>query len=294
VQLHEYSAGLSRGGFGRLGSARADSVMVWPPVLMSVFGMAGAVLTVARYETHGNQTRILTWGALAVAALSVPPMAATMTHGAYFGFGLMSVALIAAVAVRAIQRGLTLDEKRRILRLVMAGVIAVAVIVSQNWFGAQDRIVGLWNYYRSERSGGSAAASRTDVWQYSMRTIREHPWLGVRFTGAQEEIPPEYRAKGGYLSHNVFLDYARYAGIPCMLAAAWFFIYPVIQLLRAPERWRYTSFFFAYFVMFIFWMTLSFQFYKTFWGLWMLVAIMAKDHQGTLRGGGRLSKGMAA
>jgi hypothetical protein len=58
-----------------------------------------------------------------------------------------------------------------------------------------------------------------------------------------------------------------------MLMLAFFFFWPAIQMWRTGELVRYLPFIMAHFAMFIFWMSLSFQFYKTFWALWMLMAM---------------------
>jgi hypothetical protein len=103
----------------------------------------------------------------------------------------------------------------------------------------------------------------------------KYPIFGIRITGDQEEITSEYASSGGYLSHNVFLDYGRYVGITGMILLAFFFFRPAIQMLKSGRLPQYLPFLLAHFSMFIFWMSLSFQFYKTFWALWMLMAVAA-------------------
>jgi 4-amino-4-deoxy-L-arabinose transferase-like glycosyltransferase len=62
-----------------------------------------------------------------------------------------------------------------------------------------------------------------------------------------------------------------------MLLLAFFFFWPAIKMWRSKKLIRYMPFLLAFFAVFIFWMCLSFQFYKTFWALWMLMAIVAAD-----------------
>jgi hypothetical protein len=61
-----------------------------------------------------------------------------------------------------------------------------------------------------------------------------------------------------------------------MLAVAFFFFYPLVRLWRRPDEWRFLGFYFFHFALLIFWMSLSFQFYKTFWGFWILAAMEAE------------------
>jgi O-antigen ligase len=100
-----------------------------------------------------------------------------------------------------------------------------------------------------------------------------YPLFGIRVSGDSEVITSGYASQGGYLAHNVFLDYGRYAGIPCILLLAFFFFRPVIQMFKSGRLTQYMPFILAHFAMFIFWMSLSFQFYKTFWALWMLMTL---------------------
>lgn len=278
VQLMEYTGGLSRGGFNRVGAARADSVMVWPPVLMGLFAVIGIAVALSRRHAKVAQARWLGGLSLVLLGVSIPPLVATMTHSAYLGFSMMSVGVMVVLIPQLAASRLTLSAKRKLLRFVLIPLVVAAVAFSTDMFETRSRMVGLWNYYRSNTTGDSSlAASRTDVWRYSIRTIEKHPWLGIRYSGEREEMPGEYRRYGGYLSHNVFLDYGRYGGIPCMLMVIFFFFYPEVRLLRLGPIPRFLGFHLAYFAMFIFWMSLSFQFYKTYWALWMLMTVMIVD-----------------
>jgi O-antigen ligase len=145
----------------------------------------------------------------------------------------------------------------------------------------RTKVVSLDQYYKETASESSAAASRTGVWHDAIHTILKYPIFGIRVTGEQEEITSEYASQGGYLSHNVFMDYGRSCGIPGMLLLVMFFFWPAYWMWNSANRIRYLPFLLAHFAMFIFWMSLSFQFYKTFWGLWMLmtVAVAPKKSQ---------------
>lgn len=121
------------------------------------------------------------------------------------------------------------------------------------------------------------------MWTYSLRTLYRYPIFGVGSSRWKEEIPPNYRARGSYNSHNVFLDYGRAGGVMGMGLIAAFFFYPVWALTKQRRHNLYLSFYLAYFSMFIFWMVLSYIFYKAFWALWILMAMMSLDHRAFLR-----------
>jgi O-antigen ligase len=144
-------------------------------------------------------------------------------------------------------------------------------------------VASLARYYDETSQEEGVAASRTGVWHDAIHTIMKYPVLGIRITGEQEEITSEYASAGGYLSHNVFLDYGRYIGIPGMLMLVFFFFWPSIKMWQSGNYIRYLPFLLTHFAVFIFWMSLSFQFYKTFWALWMLMAVAVAHNQSQTR-----------
>ncbi|MDE0837753.1 MAG: hypothetical protein OSB41_01765, partial [Kiritimatiellae bacterium] len=83
VQLYEYDGNMAREGFERLGSQRADAVMVWPPLLMGTFGVVGVAMTHTFSPMSGGQARKLMTAALVAFVLAIPPLLETMTHAAY-------------------------------------------------------------------------------------------------------------------------------------------------------------------------------------------------------------------
>lgn len=273
VQLYEYDGNMAREGFERLGSQRADAVMVWPPLLMGTFGVVGVAMTHTFSPMSGGQARKLMTAALVAFVLAIPPLLETMTHAAYGGFIIMSGLVLATMYNNVLSSKIDVKTKSKLMRLVLVPLFGLGLVISTNTFEARSRIEGLWAYYQEELKDQSIVASRTDVWTYSLRTIQQYPLLGVKNSGEKENIPPQYRASGNYVAHNVFLDYGRYSGIPGMLLIAYFFFHPILKLISHRRHQLYYGFYFAYFVMFIFWMTLSFQFYKTFWVLWMLLAV---------------------
>ena len=163
------------------------------------------------------------------------------------------------------------------------GVAAVAALFIVDAFQLRTKVVSLDRYYKSATSESSAAASRTGVWRDSIHTIMTYPLFGIAVTGRQEEITSEYASAGGYLSHNIFLDFGRATGIPGMLLLAFFFFWPALKMWQSGTRSAYLPFLLAHFAIFIFWMSLSFTFYKSFWGLWMLMA-MTVPSRGANRG----------
>lgn len=266
--------GGERSGFARLGGVRADAVMIWPPLLMGCFGITGLALAAMVSGRYPDQIQRLKQLTMTAFFISIPPLVATMTHGAYAGFAMMLVfaglVYLRVRSMRVVRRG-----NAKLTPTLIGMTVLLLVIYLTNAFGTKERVDALYDYYQRTSEEHGAAASRTDVWEYSLRTILTHPFVGVRFNDEEEDIPPEYEAFGGYLSHNVFLDYGRWTGIPGLAAVTFFFFYPFMRLWRRPDNWRFMGFFLFHFALLIFWMSLSFQFYKTFWGFWMLAAMVA-------------------
>lgn len=266
--------GGERSGFARLGGVRADAVMIWPPLLMGCFGVLGLTLSAMVSNRYPDQVRRLKTLTIAAVFISVPPLVATMTHGAYAGFAVMCVCVV--LIHLNLQRLRIIKPGQSQVAPVVLGMVALMVLLyAANLFQTRDRIDALFDYYQRTSDQYGAAASRSDVWEYSLKTIRTYPLMGRRFNNDVEDIPPEYAAFGDYLSHNVFLDYGRATGIPGMALVIFFFFYPMVKLWQRPDSWRFIGFFLFHLALLIFWMSLSFQFYKTFWGFWMLAAMVA-------------------
>ncbi len=266
--------GGEREGYARLGGVRADAVMIWPPLLMGCFSILGIALSAMVAGRYERQIHWLKIAAVAAFFIAVPPLVATMTHGAYAGFALMG--LFVVLVYSRMKRLRLIKKSGSSLAPIVLSLIAVfGLVYLTNAFKTRDRIDALYHYFQYSVDEYGAAASRTDVWEYSLKTIFQHPLLGVKFNDDVEDIPPEYFAFGGYLSHNVFLDYGRWTGIPGISAVIFFFIYPFLRLWRRSDNWRFMGFYLFHFALLIFWMSLSFQFYKTFWGYWMLAAMVA-------------------
>lgn len=267
--------GGEREGYARLGGVRADAVMIWPPLLMGCFGTMGialAAMVSGRFPEQIQRLKILT---IVAFFISVPPLVATMTHGAYAGFAIM---VIFVMLVYARMKRMRLIQRRssRLAPIILAMAAILAVIYMSNAFRTKDRIDALYHYFQRSVDEYGAAASRTDVWEFSLKTILHYPLLGVRFNNDVEDVPFQYASYGEYLSHNVFLDYGRWTGIPGISSVLFFFFYPLVRLWRRTDNWRFMGFFLFHFALLIFWMSLSFQFYKTFWGFWMLAAMVAE------------------
>jgi hypothetical protein len=267
--------GGERSGFARLGGVRADAVMIWPPLLMGCFGTMGITLSAMISGRYPEQVKRLKQLTIVAFFISVPPLVATMTHGAYAGFALMG-GFVLLVYIR--MKSLRLLEKTssRLAPTIIGLAVVFILIYLTNAFETKSRIDALYDYYSRTAGEYGAAASRTDVWEYSLRTILRYPLLGTRFNNEVEDVPLEYAVFGEYLSHNVFLDYGRATGIPGMAAVIFFFFYPFVKLWRRGDNWRFLGFFLFHFALLIFWVSLSFQFYKTFWGFWMLAVMVAQ------------------
>ena len=277
VQIQDW--GGEREGFARMGGVRADAVMVWPALLIGVSGLLGLQVSLA---SSRNARATPKWLSLLTAGLIVaalPPLVSTMTNGAYAGFVLVLAAFLWALWLAKRAGAFSNPRFRKLINTLVLAVCMVAVLFAVDAFQLRTKVSSLARYYDETSHETSAAASRTGVWHDSINTIMKYPVLGIRVTGNHEEITSEYADQGWYLSHNVFLDYGRAIGIPGMLMLVFFFFWPAIKMWQSGNYIRYLPFLLAHFAVFIFWMSLSFQFYKTFWALWMLMAVAVAGDQ---------------
>jgi O-antigen ligase len=271
--------GGDREGFQRMGSVRADSVMVWPALLMGISGLLGIQIALASRESALTSPRWLTYGTLILCAAALPPLVSTMSHGAYAGFAMVAVALAWAMWMAGQSGAFTNPRFKRLMTGLCACIFIVGVLFAADVFRLRSKVAALEEHYKNTALETGVAASRSGVWDDSINTIMKYPLTGIAITGDKEVITSEYAIQGWYLSHNVFLDYGRATGIPGMLLLANFFFCPVYLMWRSGRLVRYVPFLLAHFAMFLFWMSLSFPFYKTFWALWMLMAMaIGKPH----------------
>jgi O-antigen ligase len=268
--------GGDREGFARLGSVRADAVMVWPALLLGISGLVGMQIALASRQSPRPSPGWLTYGTLALSVASLPPLISTMSHGAYAGFVLVLLALGWAGWLAAKEGAYGSARFRILIRWGGFGLAAAIILFALDAFQMRTKVTKLGDYYKGVSAESGVAASRTGVWHDSINTILKYPLFGIAVTGEQEEITSEYASQGWYLSHNIFLDFGRSIGIPGMLLLAFFFFWPAVRMWQTGEPVRYLPFVLAHFAMFIFWMSLSFTFYKTFWALWMLMAMAVK------------------
>jgi hypothetical protein len=262
-----------REGFARLGGARADSIMVWPPTLMGTYGIVGIAFAMAVRNIPRQTTVFLRLSAF-LFLYSIPPLIATMSNAAYLGWSLMGLWLVGLLLHLKHRKLLPSHVRRGMVAILFTLILLVGIVYILDVLQVRSRMEALKKNYDEQRRTEGVAASRTGVWYYSFKTITAHPFSGRAFATEPEEGPPGYPQ--GYFSHNVFLDYGRHAGIPGMILLAWFFFAPFSRLWKRRLFTRYMGFYLAYFAMFLFWMVLSFQFYKTFWALWMLMMMAAK------------------
>lgn len=273
VQINDW--GGDREGFTRMGGARADSVLVWPALLFGISGLLGMLIAFASRFAPCPPPKWLKRLVLGLSMASLPALVSTMCHGAFAGLALVCCAFAVAIWMAARNGPANNPKIRELISWCCAGLVGVALMFVFDFLEIRTKTLALDRFHstQSEELGG-ATASRTGVWHDSINTIMSYPILGIRVTGDREVITSEYASQGSYLSHNVFLDYGRYCGIPCMIFLGFFFFYPVIKMVGSGSAVTYTPFILAHFAMFIFWMSLSFQFYKTFWALWMLMAVV--------------------
>jgi len=264
-----------RDGFQRLGSVRADAVMVWPALLIGLSGLLGAQIAFASRTSPTSSPKWLTYATLILFVLSLPPLVSTMSHGAFAGFAMLLVAVGWAFWTAGKGGALANPRFKLLLHGCAAGLAAVIFLFAIDAFQLRTKVLSLGTYYKSTSEKEGAAASRSGVWHDSINTILSYPLFGIRVTGDREVITSEYAQAGSYLSHDVFLDYGRAIGIPGMLMLVFFFFNPAWRMWRSGEHIRYLPFLLTHFALLIFWMSLSFQFYKTFWVFWMLAAMAA-------------------
>jgi O-antigen ligase len=265
--------GGDREGFQRLGSVRADAVMVWPALLIGLSGLLGAQVAFASRRSPTSSPKWLTITTLIFTVLSLPPLVSTMSHGAFAGFAMLLMALGWAVWIVGKGGAFTNPRFKLLLRGCAAGLVIVLMLFAVDAFQLRTKVLSMKSYYKEASGSEGAAASRTGVWHDAIHTIMTYPLLGIAITGDREVITSEYAEAGFYLSHNVFLDYGRETGIPGMMLAAFFFFYPGYKMWYSGDHLRYLPFLLTHFALLIFWMSLSFQFYKTFWVFWMLAAL---------------------
>jgi O-antigen ligase len=273
IEISNYGA--EREGIQRIGSVRADAVMVWPALLMGVAGLLGIQIALATRPHLQSSPRWLTYGSLLLVTATLPPMVSTMTHGAYASYVLLVGAVVWAMWVAGNAGAFSSRRFKSLLTGFALMVLIVVGLFAFNAFQMRTKMLSLAQYYEETSQEVGAAASRTGVWHDSIHTIMTYPLFGIRVTGEQEEVTSG--TEGYYLSHNVFMDYGRMVGIPGMLLLAFFFFWPAVKMWQSGNRIRYLPFLLVHFAMLIFWMSLSFQFYKTFWALWMLMEMAVRS-----------------
>ena len=280
--------GTTREGIRRIGGTRADAVMVWPAVLFALSVLIGVATASLRSPRPAEENWwVLPLGVIAL-CIGVPALISTMTTGGYSGFMVLLTAY--AVLFPLCFRHGEMHGKvgRRFIVALSAVLVTMGVLLAFDAFGLRTRVEAMWRHQQRVKEEQSLAASREDVWTVALNTIAQHPWAGITYSGEDEEIPREYQHLGFYLSHNVFLDYGRGGGIPAILMFGAFFLYPAVAMLRRRRRQKYFPFLLLHVAFLVFFMGLSFQYYKTFWAGWMLMAMAVKsDTDGPRRGSGK-------
>jgi hypothetical protein len=137
--------GGERSGYARLGGVRADAVMIWPPLLMGCFGVLGLTLSAMASGRFPEQIQRLKMLTVCAFFVSVPPLVATMTHGAYAGFALMTAFVGAAY----------LDLKRRKLfqqrGSSLAPIVLTLLAASARWFMPRRPVQDAQPHHRALR-----------------------------------------------------------------------------------------------------------------------------------------------
>ena len=271
IQVSDW--GQDREGFQRMGSVRADAVMVWPALLMGFAGILGIAGSFGTKFAKEKPPRWLVPAVLVAAFLTLPPLVATMTHGAFAGLGIIVVVFLVAL-YSPLSRGAGLSKFRAQMNALM-GLLAIGAVAmfAADAFGVRSRTTALSTHFEQQKGELGAVASRTDVWMDSIDTIMRYPLTGFRFVDGKERITSHYAVDGSYLSHCVFLDYGRWGGLPGLMFTVMFLFVPVKRLWGHPNRMQFTAFLMVFVAVFTFWMVLSFPFYKTVWSFWSLMML---------------------
>jgi hypothetical protein len=285
VELSDW--GNVREGMARIGGTRADSVMVWPALLIGVAGLVGLQLTLGLSRSPRRSPAWLTWLTAVLCLGAFPTLVSTMTNGAILAFASLSLGIVVVFARIVSKGGFAPGRVRLFVRLAAAAALLATVCYATDFFGVHTRVTALKNYYKETSRETGILASRNDVWTYSIKTILKYPVFGIVNSHEPEDVPPDYSdTPEPWLSHNVFLDYGRNGGIPGMVLLAFFFFYPAWKMAFSSQWACYAPFLLVHLAMFIFWMSLSFVHYKTFWAFWILAAMAAAsrpDEGGPIR-----------
>lgn len=279
VQVSDW--GGEREGFQRMGSVRADAVMVWPALLMGLGGLLGMAGAFASPLATARIPKWLLPAVIGGSLITLPPIAATMTHGAYAGLALIIGCFIMLLGLGSGGDGKKSAFAARVKGALAMGASLAVILFIADAFQMRSRTEALNRHFEEQKSELGAAASRTGVWADAFDTISRYPLTGYIFAGGTERITSEYAATGSYLAHNVFLDYGRSGGFPGILFVSLFFFMPAYRLWNHQLRWQFIPFLMVFIAALTFWMTLSFQFYKTIWALWPLM-MRAADMTGHL------------
>lgn len=278
VELSEF--GGERLGFARLGGVRADSVMIWPPLLMGCFGFLGLALTKILTVNDGKVRMRFCVASFLVLSATVPVIISTMTNAALIGFVLMSVFLFMIYFQPRFYK-VNRFKRKSIFLSFIALFFIVFFMISLNLFDISSRITALYEFYEIQSYDLGVAASRTGVWEQAIELIIQYPLIGVLGNDSLGQVSAIGSADmlGNFLAHNVFLDYGWQAGFPGLGFVAMAFFAPVFFLRRKSMVLPFVGFICFYFACFIFWMALPFQFYKTFWAFWALFYISLNRYQ---------------
>ena len=222
VKLSDWGA--ERGGLARLGGIQADSVMMWPPILVATGILLGIAAGFGSKSYRGDPPKWSVGIAISLFLASIPPLFATMTTSAYLGMGIIVTVFLLGLFVSASSN----QAKAGMMSIMVAMVVAIGVggtiLLATDTFGVHTRLESILLHHNNASQDGRNLESRSEVWDASLDTIRNYPLMGVNFNHGKEKIPAEYASRGFFLSHNVFLDYGRSAGIPAMLIFLWFFL----------------------------------------------------------------------
>lgn len=258
--------GAEREGFNRLGSARLDSVMVWPLALIGIF-VPATLLAVCQHMYGRKELRRLTlfYGLLPI-LIGLPVLFGTMTNGGILSFGIVAATFTLWLAFMA---SAIVDRSRaaRAWTLIVILITCTTLLFVTDAFEIASRLQSLEAFFEQQSRDLGWAASRTHEWETAWTLIEQYPFLG-----APPELLPETAA------HNAFLTYWSVAGLPAAVFFSVLFLSPSIVLFLRSGPITAAPLVIANLIWLLFLMALSFSFFKPVWIIWGITAYAASTH----------------
>jgi O-antigen ligase len=220
----KYEAALAAGADFRLSYTAGERITGFMSHWMTLSGEEMIVLLMmASLAIWGVKGRAR-WALIAGGALIAISLAAGYTRSMWLGVALGGAYLV--------------WHKDR--RWLIAGPVAIAILLAVNPAGIGGRIVSIW------RPAGviDSNAFRVICRRTALAMVKAHPWFGVGPGQVRPQfmqyIPadiPRPLPPGAYIHmHNVYLQYAAERGVPALAALVWWLAAMLVDFVRAARR----------------------------------------------------------